>query len=341
MPGDDVLALGVDQIFAVVGALAGRRVAGEGDAGGGGFAHIAEHHRLDVDGGAPVARDVVEAAIDLGAIRLPGAEHGADRAPELFLDVLREGPTEFLFGELLEAFDQALEIGGVEIGVEVDALVLLGDLQRVFEQAVIKAEDDVGIHLDEAAIAVPGEAGVAAHCGEALDRAVVEAEVEDGVHHAGHGDAGAGADRDQERIGGVAEAFAGDLFDVGDAGGGFGAQGVGEAFALGIIERADRGGDGEARRDGQADGGHFGEVGALAAEQILIAVAAVGNAAAEAVNVLGHAAAPPRGRGVKFMMFTVSTGGREGAPGGAGGEKIAAAKGCGRAGAGFFRGRMS
>jgi hypothetical protein len=188
--GDNVLALGVDEIFAVIGPLAGGGVAGEGDAGGGGFAHIAEHHRLDVDGGAPVARDVVEAAIDLGAIRLPGAEHGADRAPELFLDVLREGPTEFLFGELLEAFDQALEIGGVEIGVEVDALVLLGDLQRVFEQAVIKAEDDVGIHLDEAAIAVPGEAGVAAHCGEALDRAVVEAEVEDGVHHAGHGDAG-------------------------------------------------------------------------------------------------------------------------------------------------------
>ena len=32
--GDDVLALGVDQIFAIIGALAGRRIAGEGDAGG-------------------------------------------------------------------------------------------------------------------------------------------------------------------------------------------------------------------------------------------------------------------------------------------------------------------
>jgi hypothetical protein len=80
----------------------------------------------------------------------------------------------------------------------VDALVLLGDLQRFLERAVIEAEHDVGIHLDEAAIAVPGEARVAGRGGEALDAGVVEAEVEDRVHHAGHGDAGAGADGDEQ-----------------------------------------------------------------------------------------------------------------------------------------------
>jgi hypothetical protein len=51
--GDDVLALRVDQELAVERLLAGRGVAGEGDAGRRGVAHIAEHHRLHVDGGAP------------------------------------------------------------------------------------------------------------------------------------------------------------------------------------------------------------------------------------------------------------------------------------------------
>jgi hypothetical protein len=100
----------------------------------------------------------VEPAVGLGALRLPGAEHGADRAPELFVDVLREGPAPEFLDQILVGGDQALEVGGVEIGVEVDALVLLGDLQRFLERAVIEAEHDVGVHLDEAAIAVPGEA---------------------------------------------------------------------------------------------------------------------------------------------------------------------------------------
>ena len=63
-----VFALRIDQPFAIISAFAGGRVAGEGHAGRAGLAHIAEHHRLHIDRGAPVARNVVEAAIDLGTI---------------------------------------------------------------------------------------------------------------------------------------------------------------------------------------------------------------------------------------------------------------------------------
>jgi hypothetical protein len=53
---------------------------------------IAEHHGLDVDGGAPILRDSVQAAIGDGALRSSTtAEDGADGAPELLLRVLREG----------------------------------------------------------------------------------------------------------------------------------------------------------------------------------------------------------------------------------------------------------
>ena len=87
---DHVLALGVDQEFAVEPLLAGRRIAREGNAGRRGVAHVAEHHRLHVDRGAPAFRNVVQPAIGDGARVHPRAEHRADRAPQLLARVLRE-----------------------------------------------------------------------------------------------------------------------------------------------------------------------------------------------------------------------------------------------------------
>ncbi len=50
------------------------------------------------------------------------------------------------------------EIVGIEIGVQLDALVVLLVVQDFLEQGMLDAQHDVGIHLDEAAIAVIGEA---------------------------------------------------------------------------------------------------------------------------------------------------------------------------------------
>ena len=79
--GDDVLALRVDQIFAVENVFPGGRIAGEAHASGAIGAHIAEHHRLDVDRSAPIRRDVMQAAISVGARVFPAAEDRANRAP--------------------------------------------------------------------------------------------------------------------------------------------------------------------------------------------------------------------------------------------------------------------
>ena len=78
----------------------------------------------------------------------------------------------------------------------------------------LEAEHDVAVHLHEAAVAVPGEALVAGLLDQALTVVVVQADVEDGVHHAGHRDAGAGAAGDEQRVLGVAELAAHDLLDL-------------------------------------------------------------------------------------------------------------------------------
>ena len=72
--GDDVFALRVDQVLAA--DLASRRcdgVAREGDAGAGVVAHVAEDHRLHVDGGAEVVRDLLDLAVAERAVVVPAS----------------------------------------------------------------------------------------------------------------------------------------------------------------------------------------------------------------------------------------------------------------------------
>ena len=87
--------------------------------------------------------------------------------------------------------------------------------QSVLEQIRIDAENDVGEHLDEAAVGVPCESWIAGLLGEAQDGSVVQSQVQDGVHHAGHRERRAGTNRDQKRIGIVTEALTHAPLEVG------------------------------------------------------------------------------------------------------------------------------
>ena len=51
---------------------------------------IAEHHRLDRHRRAPIVGNGVQRAIGDGTRIFPAFEDGADRAPELVMDILRE-----------------------------------------------------------------------------------------------------------------------------------------------------------------------------------------------------------------------------------------------------------
>src|SRR5262249_40915607 len=81
--GHHILALRVEDPLAEGGPRARRRIARERHAGGTVLAHIAEHHGLNVDRRAPRSRDVVDLAVVLRALVLPGTEYRADRAPQL------------------------------------------------------------------------------------------------------------------------------------------------------------------------------------------------------------------------------------------------------------------
>ena len=197
---------------------------------------------------------------------------------EILAGLARDG-----FLVLADQFDPV--VAG-EIGVERIALAVLEGVEDVLEVMMLEAEHHVRIHRDEAAIAVIGEAAIAGEFGERFDRLVVEAEIEHGVHHARHRGAAAGADRDQQRIFGIAERLAGQLADMVERLLDLRLQCRRIGFVVRVEIGADRGRDGEAGRHRQAEIGHFGEVGALAAEQVAQARFALGLAVAERIDPL-------------------------------------------------------
>ena len=125
---------------------------------------------------------------------------------------------------------------------------------------------------------------VAGQLGQAHHGTVVEAQVEDGVHHAGHGSASAGTHGYEEGILLIAKLLAGDFFRLGHGCKDLVHDVLSDHLAVGIITGAGLGGHGEALGNGHAKVGHFGQVGALAAKQL----AHVGVTLFEKVYILCH-----------------------------------------------------
>ena len=290
--GHHVFALRVDEELAVKLVRAGRWIAREGDAGGGRVAHVAEHHGLHVDGGAPAFGNVVEAPIGDGALVHPRAEHGADGAPELFARVLREGFAARLLHLRLVALDDLAPVGGHEIGVEHEPLVVLVLLENLLEVVVLDVEHDVRVHLDESAIGIIREALIAGALGQSLHGDVVEAKIQHGVHHAGHRGARARPHRHQQRIGLVAEGAVRQLADMRQRGVDLSGEFFGILAAVGVKCSANFCRDGETGRHRQAQVRHFGQIGALAAQQVAHFARAFGLAVAERVNPFVHGPPP-------------------------------------------------
>ena len=287
--GHDVLALGVAEEVAVRTVLPGGGVAGERDSGARVVAFISEHHRLDVHRGAEVVGDALESAVVASALPVPALEDGLDRVPELLLGILGEVDAGFLLDDPLERLDQLGEVRRRQLRVGGDSPCMAELVELLFEQLAVDVEHDLAEHLHESPVRVVREPLVPRLLGQAADRTIVEPEVEDGVHHSRHRERRPRANRDEQRVGVVPEPLAHLLLERRERGGDLLHQAVGEAVAGRHVRLARLGGDRESRGNGKAEVRHFGEVGALAAEQELLVLAAL----LEGVDVL-HAHLPTR-----------------------------------------------
>ena len=171
--------------------------------------------------------------------------------------------------------------------VELHALLGLAPRERVLEDVRPDARDDLAEHLQQAAVGVVGEARVARLLRQRRGRDVVQAEVEDRLHHPRHRDGRAAAHRHEQRGRGVAEPPAAALLERGERGVDLLLQPVGPVAAGVHRVHAGGGRDREAVGHRQAEPRHLGEPGALASEQLAWNLRRVG----EGVDVaVAHAA---------------------------------------------------
>mmetsp|Transcript_88739 Transcript_88739/g.173566 ORF Transcript_88739/g.173566 Transcript_88739/m.173566 type:complete len:234 (-) Transcript_88739:408-1109(-) len=188
--GDDVFALRVDQKLPVELVHPVGRVTGEGYARRAIVAHVPEDHGLHVHGRAPAYRDVMQAAVRLRALVHPRTEHSAHGAPKLLLGILGKLLVRLVENTGLVGRDEYFKVLRRQLIVHLHATATLRALEQPLEGSDVQTEHDVRIHLHEAPVAVEGEAPVTRAPRQALDRLVVQPEVEHGVHHPGHGGAG-------------------------------------------------------------------------------------------------------------------------------------------------------
>ena len=138
--------------------------------------------------------DALTATVDAGTLGVPGTENGLDGHVHLGARILREFFAGLLVDDGLEDIDQVLEVLSVELGIALNAAFLLHVVQRVGEEVSVDVQNGLTEHLDEATVGVPRETLVAGNFGQAVDGFVVQADVEDSFHHAGHRELCARAD---------------------------------------------------------------------------------------------------------------------------------------------------
>ena len=202
---DDVLALRVLEVVAVHALLAAAGVTGEGDAGARVRAQVAEHHRHDVDRGAEVGRNPLLAPVQDGPVGVPGVEDRLDRHVHLLARILREVPAGLVLDDRLEGLHQACRSSASRSRSFFVPLACLAASMADSNSCALDVQHGLAEHLDQAPVGVPREPLAAGLLGQAVHRLIGQADVEHRLHHAGHGELGAGPDADQQRVRVVAE----------------------------------------------------------------------------------------------------------------------------------------
>ncbi len=140
----------------------------------------------------------MDAPIVAGLLREPRVEDRGHGQPQLLDRILGESLARARLDEPLELRHEGLERLGPQVGIGPGPRLGLGAIEKLVEGVAVDAEDHVTEDGDEAAIAVPGEALVLGPAREPQHRPVIETEVEDSIHHARHGGAGARAHGDEK-----------------------------------------------------------------------------------------------------------------------------------------------
>ena len=211
--------------------------------------------------------DTVQVAVEDGTVVIPGTEYGFHCFDELFLRILREVLTGFFLHDLLVACDDLFQILCSQIHIELGTLGSFLSIKYLIKFSFRNFLYNITEHLDETAITVHGKPSVFRQSSQTLHAVVVQTQIQDGVHHARHGDHSTGTNGYQQRIFRASEGFAGYFLQLSD----LFINGINQVLCNGlaffIVPVARFGSDRKAKRYRQTDSGHFRQVGTLSSEK--------------------------------------------------------------------------
>ena len=114
--------------------------------------------------------------------------------------ILRKVQPGVLLYDLLVFGDHFLQRFGVKIGIEFRFSLFLLGVKYFLKFGFRQLQHDAAKHLNEATIGIIGKARVLAETGQCFDAFVVEAEIQNRIHHARHGKLRTRAHADQQWI---------------------------------------------------------------------------------------------------------------------------------------------
>ena len=96
--------------------------------------------------------------------------------------------------------DKLFELRSSYFIVVLVTLLLLDFIEHSIHVITRKSHSDVGEHQDKTTIAVISETLIVALFSQSSGSLVIQAEVEDGIHHTRHGDTSSGTDGEKQRL---------------------------------------------------------------------------------------------------------------------------------------------
>ena len=212
--------------------------------------------------------DAVVFPVEDGPRVVPTEEHRLDSRHKLFPGVRWRLSASVVSGDVLEVCHHLPEALPSQFIVQFHRGTRLVPGERLLEETRLDVQDHVRVDLYEATVGIVGGAGIAHHGGQPLDNFVVDSQVEDRVHHARHGHAGAGTDRHQQGTACRAEVSASVFFQLPQPVSDNRRQAVRQCIPVGEVVPAHLGGNHEARRHRKSQPGHLAKVAALPAKKV-------------------------------------------------------------------------
>ncbi len=168
----------------------------------------------------------------------------------------------------LELVCQLLQIVGVQLDILGNALLCLHLIDELFKILLTDFHNYVGVHLDKAAIAVISPTCIAGLLRHNLYNFLIQTQIQNGIHHTGHGSSCAGAHGNEQGILLIAELLADDLLHLLNVVHDLRHDLVIDLTAILIVLGAGLGRNGEALGYRETDVGHLGQIGTFASEQL-------------------------------------------------------------------------